>query len=234
MMPTNSPAPLQKPLLGKTHMSRPSLSEIRWPMDDESRRQAEDWAAGITPRVLDWTWRAFDALNANILSVVDLTQPLDQLERDLTSKHFVEIQRLFGAETEGYSSIIPHHEFPENESAPGGSGKPPASDISFIWYENQRISWSIEAKVLKTTSALSDYLGDTEKFENGIAAPLVGEGAQIAYLLSGTADDFFVNLNTKLNLQQVTEFRGRPHRISQHSRIKLLKLTLHHMVMYCG
>ena len=214
-------------------MSRPSLSEIRWPMDEESLRQAEAWAAGVSSRVLDWTWRAFDALSANVLAGIDLTQPLDQLERDLTSKHFIEIQRIFGVETEGFASIVPHHEFPENESSPGGSGRPPASDISFVWYENQRVSWSFEAKVLKTSSALADYLGDTSKFENGTAAPLVGEGAQIAYLLSGTTDEFFVNLNTRINLREIAEFSGRPHRASEHTRVKLLKLTLHHMAMRC-
>ena len=161
------------------------MSELRWPMDDESLRQAEDWAASVSIQVLGWTWRAYDALRANVLNYVEMSQPLEQLERDLTSKHFVEIQRLFAAETDGYSAIIPHHEFPENESRPGGSGKPPASDICFVWYENQRVSWPIEAKVVPTSDTLADYLGDTKKFVDGIAAPLVGEGAQIAYLPVG-------------------------------------------------
>ena len=136
-------------------MSRPALSELRWLMDDESRRQAEDWAVGASHQVLDWTWRAFDALHANLMSRVDMTQPLEQLERDLTSKHFIEINRLWAAETGGESSIAPHHEFPENESRPGGCGKPPASDICFIWYANQRVSWPIEAKVLPTPGTLA-------------------------------------------------------------------------------
>ena len=141
-------------------MSRPTLSELAWPMDDESRQQAEEWTAGVSIQVLDWTWRAFDALRLTVLSRVDMSQPLDQLERDLTSKHFIEIQRLFAAETDGMSSIVPHHEFPENESRPGGSGRPPASDISFVWYDNPRVSWPIEAKVLSTSSTLAPYLGD--------------------------------------------------------------------------
>lgn len=217
-------------------MSRPTLSELRWPMDDESHRLAENWAAGITFQALDWTWRSFDALRENVLSQVDFKQPLDQLERDLTSKHFIEINRLFAAETEGLSSIIPHHEFPENESAPGGSGKPPASDLSFIWYHNQRVSWPIEAKVLKTPGTLAEYLGDTAKFENGIAAPFVGEGAQVAYLLSGTTSDFFSNLSGKLAspLQPVAEFSTRPHRASRHTRATAPDLRLHHLAMHCG
>jgi hypothetical protein len=216
-------------------MSRPTASELRWPMDDESRRQAEVWAVGVSAQVLGWTWSAFDALCANVLNEVDMSQPLEQLERDLTSKHFIEIQRIFGAETEGFSSILPHHEFPENESRPGGSGKPPASDISFVWYENQRVSWPVEAKVVPTPGSLSEYLGDTKKFVDGIAAPLVGEGAQIAYLLTGKADSFFDNLRTLLPspLASLPEFSERAHLVSSHARTSHPDLQLHHMAMCC-
>jgi len=216
-------------------MSRPGLSKLRWPMDDDSCRQAASWAAGVTQQVMDWTWRAFDALYSNVISDVDMTQPLDQLERDLTSKHFIEINRLFAAETDGFSSIVPHHEFPENESAPGGSGRPPASDISFVWYENQRVSWPIEAKVIRTAGTLADYLNDTVKFESGIAAPLVGEGAQIAYLLTGTTDGFFDNLSARIPslLRSLREFPNRAHRVSSHVRINIPDLKLHHMAMLC-
>jgi len=128
--------------------------------------------------------------------------------RDLTSKHFIEINRLFAAETEVYASVSPHHEFPENESSPGGSGKPPSPDLSFVWYENQRVSWSIEANVIRTPGTLDEYLGDTAKFSMGTTAPLVGEGGQIACLLSGKDDEFFPNLQAKLKaiLQPVPEF----------------------------
>ena len=216
-------------------MSRPTLGELVWPMDDESRQQAEEWTAGVSIQVLDWTWRAFDALRLNVLNRVDMNQPLDQLERDLTSKHFIEIQRLFAAETDGMSSIVPHHEFPENESRPGGSGKPPASDISFIWYDNQRVSWPIEAKILATARTLAPYLGDVKKFTDGIAAPFSGAGAQIAYLLSGTADDFFNNLGPALSLalQTMPEFSARAHRVSSHARKSSPELKLHHMAMRC-
>jgi hypothetical protein len=211
------------------------MSELRWPMDNESLRQAEDWAAGVSIQVLDWTWRAFDVLCANVLSSVDMTQPLEQLERDLTSRHFIEIQRIFGTETEGFSSIIPHHEYPENESRPGGRGKPPASDISFVWYENPRVSWPIEAKVVPTPGTLAEYLRDTKKFADGIAAPLVGEGAQVAYLLTGETDDFFHNISPRLTfpLQPLPEFSDRAHRVSSHTRIRFPDLQLHHMAMYC-
>lgn len=216
-------------------MSRPALSELRWLMDDESRRQAEDWAAGASNQVLDWTWRAFDALHANVLSRVDMTQPLDQLERDLARHHFSEIQTLWAKDTGGECAFHPHHEYPELETRSAAPAKPPAYDIAFVWNTNPRIAWPIEAKVVPTPGILAEYLGDVKKFTDGIAAPLVGEGAQIAYLLSGGASDFFSNLSVKLalQLQDVPEFSTRPHRVGQHARTTAPDLWLHHMVMRC-
>jgi hypothetical protein len=205
-------------------------------MDDESRRQAADWAAGSSIQALEWTWRGFDALRANVLSRVDMTQPLEQLERDLTSFHFQAIQQLWARETEGYSSISPVPEWPEMETRSPAPAKPPAYDIAFVWNENKRVAWPIEAKVVPTTSTLAPYLGDTAKFVNGTAAPLVGEGAQVAYLLSGTTSDFFSNLSGKLAspLQPVAKFSNRPHRLSQHTRATAPNLRLHHLAMHCG
>lgn len=214
-------------------MSRPTLSELRWPMDDESQRQAVEWAEGITTQVLEWTWRAFDLLGTSVLSRVDMTQPLEQLERDLTGNHFAEIQGLWARETEGESSIEPWPEYAELETRPTAPGKPPAYDIAFVWRANRRIAFPIEAKVVKTPSALADYLGDTDKFVSGIAAPLVGEGAQIAYLLKGGSSAFFTNLKSRLRrrLEPVSEFLHRSHRVSQHKRTKSPLLHLHHLVM---
>ena len=205
-------------------------------MDADSRQQAQDWASEVSTRVLGWTWQAFDALRRNVLSRIDLNQPLEQLERDLTSKHFIEIQHIFATETDGLSSIVPHHEFPENQARPGGKGRPPSADISFVWYENQRVSWPIEAKVVPTPGTLAQYVSDTAKFTRGVAAPFVGEGAQIAYLLSGVATEFFAGLSQRLalKLQVCPEFSDREHCSSDHSRQDAPYLRIHHMVMVCA
>jgi hypothetical protein len=205
-------------------------------MDDESRQQAEEWAAGISTQALDWTWRAFDRLMADFLNHVDTNLRLDQLERDLTRNHFSEIQKLWARETEGESSIEPHHEYPELETRAPAPAKPPAYDIAFVWRANRRVAFPIEAKIAPTPGTLASYLGDTAKFTSGTAAPLIGEGAQIAYLLTGTANDFFTNLSTGLQmaLHTVSEFPNRPHRVSSHSRTTAPDLRLHHMPMFCG
>lgn len=216
--------------------SRPTLSELTWPMDDESCRQAENWAAGIKNQAFDWTWRAFDALRANVLGRVNLNQPLDQLERDLARLHFSEIQTLWAKETGGECAFAPHHEYPELETRSPAPAKPPAYDIAFVWNDNQRVALPIEAKVVPTPGTLAQYLKDTAKFTRGTAAPFTGEGAQIAYLLTGTTDGFFTKLGNGLmsQLQPLPEFTDRPHRMSSHTRKTAPDLRLHHMAMFCG
>jgi hypothetical protein len=215
---------------------RPTFSEQRWPIDNESLTQASRWAEAITTQVLDWTWRAFDQLRSVHLSHVNLLAPLEQLERDLTSKHFIEIQRLSSEETGGFCSVVPHHEFPEMHTRPNAPGKPPSYDLAFVCYENQRIAWPIEAKVLKTANTLAPYLDDVRKFTDGTAAPLVGEGGLIAYLLAGAAADLFEALSVELAqpLQPLLAFLERPHLTSHHDRDVAPDLRLHHMVMHCG
>lgn len=131
--------------------------------------------------------------------------------------------------------IEPHHEYPELETRSPAPAKPPAYDIAFVWSENPRVAWPIEAKVLSSPNKLADYLGDVEKFTIGVAAPLTGEGAQIAYLLTGTADTFFANLSQRLSspLLSISAFADRPHRCSTRTRKAAPELHLHHMVMVC-
>lgn len=215
-------------------MSRyPTLSELAWPMDDESRQQAQEWANGIVFQVLDWTWRAFDIVRAGSLGTVKLSQPVEQLERDLARHHFREINILWAQETAGECAFTPHHEYPELETRSLAPAKPPAYDIAFVWNANPRITWPIEAKVVPTPGTLAEYIGDLKKFTDGIAAPLSGIGAQIAYLLSGATEDFFNNLHTRLSLplQTLEGFSARPHRVSFHTRKGNPDLQLHHMAI---
>lgn len=216
---------------------RTTFSEMAWPDSPEAQDLAVKWAKASAFRILDWTWRAFDALSAAHLSGLDLTQPLEQLERDLVRQHFIEIQIIFARETHGYSSLIPHHEWPEMETRAPAPAKPPAYDLCFISTANQRWAWPIEAKVIPTSNTLAEYLKDVrEKFIAGIASPLIGEGAMIAYLLSKDGDVFFAKLEAKLGqpLSPSCDFHDRIHKTSQHARSGYPHLTLHHMAMECA
>lgn len=215
---------------------RPTFSQLRWPDDPSGQELPAQWATSVSFRILGLTWRAFDRLQAYHLSQVDLSQPLEQLERDLTRNHFVEIQFLFSNETDGFASFAPVPEWPEMESRSPAPARPPTYDFAFVATANRRWAWPLEAKVVTSPNALSEYLKDVrDKFIEGIAAPLTGEGAMIAYLLTPDVPEVFRNLNAQLNptLKRAPGFQDRPHRISHHSRESAPDLDLHHLLMQC-
>lgn len=200
---------------------RQTLSETLWPDDPLEVEMASLWARNVTSQALDWMWRAFDAMQREHLIRVDLTKPMEQIERDLTRIHFVQVLRLFGAETQGFASFVPFYEYPEMESRPTPPGRPPAYDFAFVFSDNQRWVWPLEAKMIETTGSLAEYLKDVNgKFVAGIAAPIVGEGAMIGYLLVNDTQTVFANLESRLGqiLHFVPEFSQRPHRTSHHLR----------------
>lgn len=113
---------------------------------------------------------------------------------------------------------------------------PPSYDIGFIHSQNRRWKIPVEAKLLWSSEALAEYFGDvTVKYTGGVAAPWVGEGGMVGYLLKGTADEVFEGLAVRLEqvLARVVRFADRAHRTTVHARTTAPKLRLHHMVMSC-
>ncbi len=215
---------------------RPTFSELAWPDGPDDAELPVQWARGVATQILAWTWRAFDTFRSEQLSRIDLTQPLEQLERDLVRHHFVEIQLVFAAETDGYASFVPHHEWPELESRSSAQAKPPAYDLAFVSVTNERWAWPLEAKVVPSPNALAEYLKDVnDKFVAGIASPLIGEGGMLGYLLCSDGAAVFRNLEERLGqtLKQVPDLEQRFHRTSHHPRAKAPELRLHHMLMVC-
>lgn len=221
---------------------RIAFREQAWPEDPAFNEVALAWAESASERILDWVWRAFDALRAGPMARVDMAGPMDQLERDLTDLHFSEIQRLWKEETQGDATFHPGHEIPEYESRQPAPAQPPSYDLGFVLYENPRMIWPIEAKIVPRASELSGYLADVRrKFIAGIAAPFVGQAGMIGYLLAGTAHEVFIALERELSqsLKHHPAFATREHRTSSHARGAspfgrgLPDLLLHHLVMRC-
>jgi len=215
---------------------RPTFRELAWPDDSDDANLPVQWAQSVSTQILDWIWRAYDALRSKHLSRIDLTQPLEQLERDLVSQHYIEIVLLFATETGGYSSLVPHHEWPEMETRSSASAKPPAYDVAFVSVTDRRWAWPIEAKMIPGANALAEYLKDVnQKFVTGIAGPLVGEGAMLGYLLCSNGSAVVANLETRLgqDLRAVSDFPKRLHRTSRHPRATAPVLRLHHLLMVC-
>jgi hypothetical protein len=219
-----------------------AFREQAWPEDPAFKELALKWGEDVSEQILDWVWRAFDTLSAGPMARVDLTQPLEQLERDLTNLHFIEIQRIWARDTDGFSALSPGHEIPEFESRHSSRAKPPAHDLGFVHSQNPRIAWPIEAKVVQQPSALCDYLTDVRnKFIAGKAAPFVGQAGMLGYLLAGTAREVFAGLEAALSqrFNHPLAFATRDHRTSFHTRgtspfgRDLPDLLLHHLVMTC-
>ncbi|MDA1053177.1 MAG: hypothetical protein O3C40_22215 [Planctomycetota bacterium] len=215
---------------------RRTFSDIAFAADTDNPDLPVEWAKDVAVQVLEWTWQAFDQLRVKHFQGVDFSQPLDQLERDLTRHHYVDLQIVFHTATEGFCSLFPEREWDEMESRSTSQAKPPAYDFAFVHIEHRRWAWPIEAKVVKTPKTLGKYVNEIHtKFMGGVAAPLVGEAGMIAYLLSGSAEKFLENLEKPLAtaLEVITEFSSRPHRTSTHPRPTAPTLRLHHMVMAC-
>ncbi len=216
---------------------RQTFSEIAWPEDANNQQAATEWASNIVVQALDWTWRGFDVLHAEHLSNIDMTQPLEQLERDIVRHHYVQILTLWRQEAGGYAAFSPVHEWPEMETRSEPSAKPPSYDLGFVsTAANQRWALAVEAKVLPTKGQLAEYMKDVnKKFVDGIASPLVGEGGMIGYLLCEETDAVFAGTEKRLRQTLVSppEFSSRPHRTSSHERTGAPTLRLHHMLMVC-
>lgn len=215
---------------------RKSLGEIVLPNDEESRRLAIEWSGAVVEQVLDLVWRGFDLIASHELKdgigLAELHP--EQLERELTQWHFLAIQRIWKVETNGFPSFQPIHEPHEFETRKGGNAMPPSCDIGFIHSDNRRWQLPVEAKVLWSSKALSEYLEDvTVKYAAGVAAPLVGECGMVGYLLKGTADEVFAGLASRLgqSLERVVRFADRAHKTTVHVRATAPMLRVHHMVM---
>lgn len=214
---------------------RRTLNSLAFPQDVTLGNLPVEWAADVSKRVLEWTWASFDRLKARTLAGIDLTVPIEQLERALTQHHYVELQILISEETDGYCSFVAVHECDEFEKLTSATAKPPSNDIGFMHRTHRRWVWPIEAKVVPTVNTLASYLTDVEKFKNGLAAPLIGEGAVIAYLLRGTSVEFFRNLLEHVTpLDSVDGFPEDMHRCSRHDRVGIPTIRLHHLAMSCN
>lgn len=211
---------------------RRTLNSLAFPDDLNLGNLPVEWAADVSSQILQWTWLSFERLKAEALAGIDFTTPIDQLERAITQQHCIELQIVITELTDGYCSFIPVHECDEFEQLKTANAKPPANDIGFVHRTHRRWIWPIEAKVLPTPATLHGYLTDVQKFLDGRAGPLVGEGGVIGYLLKGNTADFFDELLKHIDpLNAVTEFSADLHRSSQHERSSAPKIRLHHMSM---
>jgi hypothetical protein len=175
-------------------------------------RLSSVWCKDQSEIMLGFIWRGYDQMQSD-KPIVDGRD----LERSITQLLEPRIGRAMTGDEPFY---VQHGPF-ERETMQPPPAQPPQYDIAFILRAEERIMWPMEAKVLETAGAVSEYIKDIHaQYLTCRYAPFSGEGAMLGYLLSGTADDAFQNIarKTPCKLEDHPTFTSRPQKLSRHTR----------------
>ena len=215
-----------------------TVSEKIWPDTVEFGSFLEKVAGESSVSLLRLVWRGFDSLS-NDLRDINLEEPLDDLERDLTQQLEKRVRR----EMTGFEAFELQHGPYERESRKPAPAQPPQYDLAFALRANERVMWPIEAKVLGDPGRISSYVNDLQnEYLTFRYAPFSREGAMLGYLLAGNPIDVFTNLSVALSCSLVShpEFATRDHRTSDHVRTPPpgipypSEFRCHHMIFRLG
>jgi hypothetical protein len=170
------------------------------------------WMSDPANNLLGFVWAAYDNMKASP-PVVDTAD----LERSITQLLQPRIERAMSGDEPFYIQ----HESYEHETKAPPPAQPPAYDLAFVSWVDERVKWPLEAKVLATPKRLSDYEKDIRnEFLTCRYAPFSSSGAMLGYLLTGSALDVLSEISERLkcDLDEVDGFSSRPHRSSTHKR----------------
>lgn len=222
--------------------ARSSLFRVTWPENQAFLSMAREWSESASSQILGFVWVGWDNLDRETLQRVwRQTNRVRNLEREMTQLLVPHIIKAIPKESPFF---LMHECFEfESQSQTFSNAQPPQYDIAFVLYSNQRIIWPVEAKVLKTDKALSEYVDEIkDNFLTCRYAPFVAQSAMLGYLLKGTPLKFFENLSMRLqcSLHQHPDFPGREHKTSDHKRIVPkgqncpIDFRCHHLVLEVG
>jgi hypothetical protein len=171
------------------------------------------WCANQSALLLTFVWKGYDLLLAELPAGID---PRD-LERSTTQSLELRIRRVM---TGDEPFDIQHGPY-ERETMKACPAQPPQYDLAFVYLAAEQIMWPLEAKVLETDGTVGEYVKEVNnEFLTCRYAPFSGEGAMLAYLLSGNPRNVFANLAAKIpcRLMAHQAFSARPHAVSEHQR----------------
>jgi len=192
---------------------------------------AGTWGRDQSTILLGFVWRAYDQMRSDNTSI-----DARDLERSITQILEPRIHRAMSGDEPFFIQHGPY----ERETMKSPPAQPPQYDLAFILNADERIMWPMEAKVLETVVAVSEYARDIqEQFLKCRYAPFSSEGAMLGYLLSGAPTDAFQNIAEKVpcELEDHPGFPSRPQRVSNHVRSvptgKAYPLTFrcHHLML---
>ncbi|MGA2864087.1 MAG: hypothetical protein ABSF95_06320 [Verrucomicrobiota bacterium] len=173
---------------------------------------AGGWCCDQSVILLSFVWGAYDRMKLDNPAVDDR-----DLERSLTQLFEVRIRREMSGDEPFYIQHGPY----ERETMKRPPAQPPQYDLAFVLNADERIMWPLEAKVLETAKAVSEYVLEVrEQFLACRYAPFCSEGAMLGYLLTGSPGEAFTNIAAKVpcTLEEHPKFPSRAHRTSRHRR----------------
>lgn len=199
---------------------------------------AKEWSSAATSQILDLVWSAHDRLMSDPKTRAALAEATEDLERGISRLLCFAIDD----ELSGNEPFRLIHGSTEDESRKAPPARPREYDIAFVMRGNERIAWPLEAKILKTPTALADYVRTIrQRFLTAEYAPFVTEGAMVGYLRSGENVAAFTAIGAQLQvrLRVMPRLNSRSHRFSAHLRTVAKgkaypkRFRCHHLIMDC-
>jgi hypothetical protein len=182
---------------------------------------ADAWPEHVVVQLLALVWDGFDRMKGlSNFRKLNFVGDYAQLERSLTDLHMDEITVLYRENGSRFESFVPKHEPWEFQNLTNRSGRPPSSDLGFVLLSNRRIRWSVEAKVLESSTKIAAYVNDLQKYLDGTVSPFSTQAALGAYLVAGDSEELLslIGRSLEVEMTQHPNFLARPHKLSQHER----------------
>ena len=196
---------------------KPTYSERRWPDTDEFNSLLSEWNASSSAVLLKLVWEGYDIFCSEVLSKIDCSEEDEDLERDITQLFEPRIRQAMS----GFEPFYVQHGSYERETRKKSPAQPPEYDIAFVMKANPRIIWPLEAKILRTDSALAEYIKEVkDNFLTCRYAPFTAEAGMLGYLLSGSPQKVFDKIahGLRCKLYDHPEFKKQKHKFSKHQR----------------
>ncbi|MGK7878813.1 MAG: hypothetical protein AB4060_01735 [Crocosphaera sp.] len=194
-----------------------TYSQERYPETQDFVILAKNFSSDAIIKLWNFVWQGYDNYYQEILEPINLSKDYGEIEREITQDLAVDIQRIMPS----LGSFVLQHERYEMENTNTTPGRPKQPDLVFVLYSNRRISYPIEAKVLSSDGEVAEYIKEiNENFLTCRYAPFSSEGGMLGYLLKGSPDQAFTNIEKKTpcTLSDHPDFPNRHHKISDHQR----------------
>ena len=83
----------------------------------------------------------------------------------------------------------------ENATRLPAPAQPPQYDLAFVLYQDRKIMWPLEAKLLRSDATVAAYVHDIQnEFLTGRYAPYANRSAMLGYLLRGSPAKVFAKI----------------------------------------